>query len=49
LLRIKPIYNFNGYAWLLSFYLTFRTTLAPLVLFCKFFSKFFCKQSKVYE
>jgi hypothetical protein len=33
LLGIKPIYNFTRYAWIAFFYLTFWTTLAPLVLF----------------
>jgi hypothetical protein len=33
LLGIKPIYSFTRYAWLLSFKLTFWTTLAPHVLF----------------
>jgi hypothetical protein len=35
LLGIKPIYTYTRYAWLLSFYLTFWTTLAPLVLLLK--------------
>jgi hypothetical protein len=33
LLRVKPIYNFNGYAWIAFFLLTFWTIIAPLVLF----------------
>jgi hypothetical protein len=33
LLEIKPIYTFIIYAWIAFFYLTFWTTLAPLVLF----------------
>jgi hypothetical protein len=33
LLGIKPIYTFIRYAWIAFFYLTFWTTLAPLVLF----------------
>jgi hypothetical protein len=32
LLRIKPINNFIRYEWIAFFYLTFWTTLAPLVL-----------------
>jgi hypothetical protein len=33
LLVIKPINDFTRYAWIAFFYLTFWTTLAPLVLF----------------
>jgi hypothetical protein len=33
LLGVKPIYTSIRYAWLVFFYLTFWTTLAPLVLF----------------
>jgi hypothetical protein len=33
LLGIKPIYSFTRYAWIAFLYLTFWTTLAPLVLF----------------
>jgi hypothetical protein len=33
LLGIKPIFTFTRYAWFAFFYLTFWTTLAPLVLF----------------
>jgi hypothetical protein len=33
LLGIKPMVISNRYAWLVFFYLTFWTTLAPFVLF----------------
>jgi hypothetical protein len=33
LLGIKPIFTFSRHAWIAFFYLSFWTTLAPLVLF----------------
>jgi hypothetical protein len=43
LLGIKPINNFTRYAWIAFFYLTFWTSFAPLVLFCKFIWKIFSR------
>jgi hypothetical protein len=37
LLGIKPIYIFTRYAWFAFFYLTFWTTLAPLIFFANSF------------
>jgi hypothetical protein len=39
LLGIKPINEFTRYAWIAFFYLTFWTTLAPLVLFLQILSE----------
>jgi hypothetical protein len=39
LLGVKPIYTSIRYAWLVFFYLTFWTTLAPLVLFLQILLK----------
>jgi hypothetical protein len=42
-LELKPIIiSIDMHGWFSS-YLKFWTTLAPRVLFCKFFVKFFCK------
>jgi hypothetical protein len=41
LLGIKPIDNLAKYEWIAFFYLTFWTTFAPHVCFCKSFSKSF--------
>jgi hypothetical protein len=43
LLGMKPIIISTRYAWMVFFLLKFWTTLAPQVLLCKFFVKFFSK------
>jgi hypothetical protein len=43
LLGNKPIDNLTRYEWIAFFYLIFRTTFAPLVLFLQIFLENLCK------